>query len=174
MDSEPSDTGMTPRADVLPGGQFSGRLAFQALVRDALRHAAQEGWPEIIFSDASYLDWPLRERSVMDSLQAWASSGRSLTVLAVRYDELVRHHARFVTWRKTWSHIVDCRVCQAPAAADFPSAIWTPTWFMYQVDPLRHVGASGCDPARRVNLREELAQKIRASTPGFPASVLGL
>ncbi len=53
----------------MPSGRFEGREAFQKLVRDALACAAQEGWRELIVSDANFHDWPLGERAVVESLQ---------------------------------------------------------------------------------------------------------
>ncbi len=155
-------------------GRFSGREAFEQLVRDALACAAREGWQEIILSDASFLDWPLRERSVIESLQAWSASGRHMILVATRFDEIIRHHARFVSWRQTWGHIVDCRVCREASPTDFPSAIWSRAWFMQRLDPERSAGVCGADPARSIELREVLNEKIRNSSAGFPASTLGL
>lgn len=158
----------------LASGRFSGREAFEQLVRNALIHAAREGWPEIILSDASFQDWPLRERAVVESLHAWSKAGRHMILLATRYDEVTRNHARFVAWRKTWGHIIDCRVCRAVAPADFPSAIWSRAWSMQRLDPLHSSGVCGQDQERRVQLREMLDEKIRNSAPGFPSSTLGL
>ena len=124
----------------LPSGRFSGRESFETLVRDALACAAREGWPQIILSDATFLDWPLRERAVEESLHAWAKAGRQMTILASRYDEVIRHHARFVSWRTTWGHLINSRVCRFRAPADFPSAIWSPGWALHRIDPVRSMG----------------------------------
>lgn len=161
-------------ADPLANGRFSGREAFAQLVRDALGRAAQEGWRELILSDASFADWPLRERSVIESLQAWSTSGRRLVMLATRYDEVLRLHPRFVAWRKTWDHIVEGRVSRVAVPADFPSAIWSAGWFMQRLDPQRCIGICGYDHERGVQLKEFLDEVIRNSAPGFPASTLGL
>lgn len=158
----------------LASGRFSGRDAFEQLVRDALNQAAREGWQELILSDATFEDWPLRERAVIQALHAWAKSGRRMIMLAGAYDAVLRNQARFVSWRKTWGHIIDCRVCHAVPAADFPSAIWSRTWFMHRHDPSRSIGICGHDPERSVQLRELLDEKIRVSVPGFAASTLGL
>ncbi len=56
----------------LPEGAFSGPVEFSQLVRDALALAAAQGWRSLVISDASFEDWPLRERVVVDALQAWA------------------------------------------------------------------------------------------------------
>jgi len=158
----------------LPGGRFEGRSAFQQLVRDALACAAREGWREIILSDPDFADWPLGERAVAESLQAWSASGRQITLLGRRYDEIVRRHARFVTWRRTWSHIVEARSCASADPLDLPSAIWSPGWVMQRLDPQRCTGVSGSEPERRLILRETLQEWLKKSAPAFPATTLGL
>jgi hypothetical protein len=174
MDSEKPDSLVSKLPATLASGRFSGREAFEQLVRDAFVQAAREGWQEIILSDATFQDWPLRERSVADSLHAWAASGRRMIMLATRYDEVIRSHARFVSWRKTWGHLIDCRICRVASPADFPSMIWSRTWSMHRLDPLRSTGVCGDDRERGVQLREILNEKIRESSPGFPVSTLGL
>ena len=162
-------------ADAFPAvGRFAGREEFRQRVRDALACAARDGWPQIILSDATFEDWPLGESAVAQSLQAWAKSGRQLTMLAFRYDEVTRHHARFVNWRIQWSHIIECRRCTAVDAAGFPSAIWSPAWVMRRLDPEHSTGVSGSEPDRRVLLREDLEACLRQSSSGFPATTLGL
>lgn len=158
----------------LPEGSFSGLAAFAQLVRDALACAAREGWSHMVWSDADFLDWPLRERAVVDSLNAWAGSGRRLLILAHRFDEVQRHHARFVQWRNTWDHVVDCRVCKQRDVSEFPSALWSPQWVMRRLDLERSTGVSGTEPQRRVLLKEELDECKRQSSPGFPSTILGL
>jgi hypothetical protein len=154
--------------------RFSGRSEFQQLVRGALERAAREDWREIIFCDANFEDWPLGERAVADSLQAWSKSGRRFILLAKRYDEVSRRHARFVAWRRTWSHIVECWACADADATDFPSAIWSPAWALVRLERDHSTGISTEDPTRRLQLREQLREWQLKSTPGFPASTLGL
>ncbi len=158
----------------LPNGRFAGREAFQQLVRDALVCAARDGWQEIILSDATFEAWPLRERAVVDALQNWSKTGRRLTLLATRFDGIERNQPRFAAWRKTWSHIIECRQCRTADPLDFPSAIWSRNWVMQRLDLARSTGVSGNEPDRRVSLREMLDEKLRASSAGFPASTLGL
>ena len=158
----------------LPAGRFSGRGEFAQIVRDALAGAAREGWREIIISDASFEDWPLGERAVVESLQAWSRAGRRLVVLAQRYDEVYRRHARFVTWRRTWTHLVEAHRCAAASTVDLPSAIWSPAWALRRLDLERSTGTCGCEAGRRLQIWEALDEWLRKSTPGFPASTLGL
>ncbi|AEG93672.1 hypothetical protein [Ramlibacter tataouinensis] len=158
----------------LPQGRFEGRIAFQQQVRDALAAAAREGWREIILSDPSFEDWPLGERAVAESLQAWSASGRRCTLLARRWEPAIRLHARFVTWRRTWSHIIEARACPSADVLELPSAIWSPAWALQRLDPERCVGHSGAEAERRLALREALREWLQKSTPAFPASTLGL
>ena len=159
----------------LPQGRFGGRSDFQQLVRDALSTAAQEGWSEIILSDANFADWPLGERAVEESLQAWARKGRRMTLLACDYGDMVRRHARFVRWRRTWDHLLTCRACSAGRAPDLPSALWSPNWALQRLEPERCVGVTGNEPGRVLLLHQTLMEWLNVkSSPAFAATVLGL
>ena len=158
----------------LPQGRFSGPTEFAALIRLAFVAAAAQGWREIILSDASFEDWPLGERSVAQSLNDWSRSGRKLTMLAKNYDGLIRRHARFVGWRRTWAHLIDCRSDASVSVHDFPSAFWSPSWVFQRLDLNHCTGISGVEAARRVALKERLDECLRRSTPAFPATTLGI
>ena len=158
----------------LPTGRFSGRLEFAALVRQALATAAAQGWREIIWCDPDFADWPLGERGVVHTLNDWSTSGRKLTLLAASYDVVPARHARFVTWRRTWSHLVECRKSSSASAASLPSALWSPMWMFERLDIAHSIGVASSDAARRIALRERLAERLLNSSAGFGVSVLGL
>lgn len=173
MSEDASQPGLS--AQTLPSGRFQGREDFFQRVRDALSCAASEGWPELIISDANFHDWPLGERAVVQSLQAWSKQGRRFTMLAGQYDEVVRRHPRFVQWRRTWSHIIECRRAPSADPLELPSALWSPAWVLHRLDPERCAGVTGAEPDRRFVLRETLNEwLLRKSSPGFPATTLGL
>jgi len=158
----------------LPSLRFEGREQFQQLVRDALACAAHEGWHEIILSDATFVDWPLGERAVAEALQAWSRTGRKMTLLAKRYDDVMRMHPRFVMWRRTWSHIIDARSCSSADPLDLPSAIWSAGWVLERRDLDRSNGFCGDEPERRVLMRQTLQEWLQKSSPSFPSSTTGL
>jgi hypothetical protein len=166
----PDSLGLLPLLE----GRFSGATEFNALVRHALAAAADQGWRELLLCDADFGDWPLGERAVIQSLNEWAASGRKFTMLATNYDVLYRRHARFVTWRKTWSHLVDCRRSALAQKGILPSVFWSPRWAFQRLDPMLSVGFAGCDPSRRTLLKERLDEQLLQSTAGFPATTLGL
>ena len=166
------DEGAVP---ILIEGRFDGREAFADLIRNALSAAAHQGWSEIVFSDPDFADWPLGERASIEALQAWSASGRRLLLLARRFDLVERGHARFVTWRRTWDHIVECRAAgRTGAAEEVPSALWTPTWCLHRIDPERSRGVCSSEPRARRDLRESFDESWRQGRPAFPASTLGL
>ncbi|RZJ14296.1 MAG: hypothetical protein EON50_06550 [Acidovorax sp.] len=173
-----TDSPSTPSSTLppsLPSGRFSSREDFLQMVRDAFATAVRDGWQEIVISDANFHDWPLGERAVTDALQEWAHGSRRFTMLAGSYDDVIRRHARFVRWRGTWDHIITCRRSPSADPLDIPSVLWSPQWVMHRLDPERCVGVSGHEPERRVLLRETLNEWMRSkSSPGFPASTLGL
>lgn len=178
--SEPSPT-QTPSSRFsstgLPAclqGRFQGPTEFAEVIRQAFAAAAVQGWREIIMSDASFESWPLGERSVAQSFDNWAKTGRTLTVLARNYNEVIRRHARFVTWRRKWAHIVVCRASTAIIEDNFPSAIWSAGWACQRLDLARSTGSAGFDPVRRIAIKERLDECLRRSAPAFPATTLGL
>ena len=158
----------------LPQGRFSGPAEFAELLRLAFATAAAQGWREIILSDSTFEDWPLGERVVAQALNDWSKSGRKLTMLAKNYDGVLRRHARFTSWRRTWAHIVDCRGNSAISADDFPSALWSPVWVFQRLDLKHCAGVAGPEAARRLALRERLDDCLRRSSPAFPATTLGI
>lgn len=158
----------------LPEGRLQGRNAFIDLVRQAVGTAASQGWARMVWCDADFADWPLGERSLIDALQAWSASGRSLHLLAQEFSTLRQMHPRFVQWRVTWSHLVEARALGKSSGGELTSAIWTPVWTMERLDLKHNVVVATLDPARRVALRERLDAGWHKAAPSFPASTLGL
>jgi hypothetical protein len=172
LPAQPVATART--ASALLEGAFDGRAVFQQLIRDALATAAREGWREIILADASFEDWPLGERSVVESLNAWSQSGRHLTILAKRFDTLIARHHRFVTWRGRWSHIISARAVPSADEQEFPSALSSPLWALRRLDLTHSKGVASHQARRRVALREEINEWLGKSSPAFASTTLGL
>ena len=155
-------------------GRFDGRTEFSELVRRALATAAAQGWREIILCDPDFEDWPLGERAVAQALNDWSRRGGRLTMLAGNYDTVLKQHARFVTWRQTWSHAVECRKSARLSAGSLPSALWSPGWMFERLNLAHSTGVAGSEAGRRVFLKERLSERLLGSSPAFPATVLGL
>lgn len=158
----------------LPEGRLQGRQLFADLIVQALAVAADQGWKRLLLADPDFADWPLGERAVVDSLQAWSARGRSLHMLGGDFSSVRSRHPRFVQWRVTWSHLFEARACGSAALASLPSALWSPAWTLERLDAARGVLVVSADPARRVALGERLDQLWAQGTPSFPAVTLGL
>lgn len=157
-----------------PSRRIEGRHAFDRVLRQAFELAAQQGCTAWWWADADFTDWPLGERATLAALDAWPRSGRRLYLLARHFNRVQAHQPRFVTWRRTWDHLIEARACPAVAADDIPSGIWTPQWALKRLDPVRSVAVCGTDVALRAGLRLQMDETWARATPAFPASVLGL
>lgn len=155
-------------------GPFEGPAQFTQMIRDAIACAARRGWSDMVWSDANFADWPLCERSVVESLQAWSQKGRRLVLLAHSFELMPAKHPRFVTWRRQWGHIIECYVSKSWDATDFPSALWTPEWHLQRVDVPHFRGVASVDARHGLHLKEALNEVRRQGTSGFPATILGL
>lgn len=154
---------------------IDGRGDFQQAVRDALAQAAAAGSREILCCDLDYADWPLGERVVIDSLTAWAQSHRKLTLIAQHFDTVLRQHARFVAWRRHWSHVVQCRTLAEQDALDPPVLLLAPGVVSLRLaDPLRHRGVLSAHAADEIRWGKLIDAILQRSTPGFAATTLGL
>ena len=159
----------------LPQGRIEGRIALAQSQRQAIARAAQARWPTVVISDANFERWPLGEREVVDALQTWArSGGQRMVIIAREYETLQRLHPRFVSWRRTWAHLIDARLCSRADPLELPSALWTPHWFVVQLDRVRATAVAGSDAERIAALRLRLDEWWLRSTPGFAADTLGL
>jgi hypothetical protein len=158
----------------LASGHFSGPSEFAQRIRDTLDQAAQRQWNLMVWSDVDFQDWPLCERQVLAALQAWAKKGRTLRLLARRFDYFPQLHPRFVAWRCQWDHIIECRVCAPVAGLELPSVLWTPDYAVLRLDTQRSTGWSGSERPRLAQILCALDECARHGSPGFAATTLGL
>jgi hypothetical protein len=158
----------------LPEGRVQGRHAFADLVRQALACAVREGWSHLVLSDPDFADWPLGERSVVESLNGWSGRGRRIQFLARDFGRLRELHPRLVQWRTTWSHIVEAHACRQLSGGELPSALWSPQWTMERLDIDHCVMVASRSATRRSALQERLLACWQQGAPSFPATTLGL
>lgn len=156
--------------------RIDGRVAFQHAVREALAECARRGDPELVLCDADFSQWPLGERDVMAAFDAWAQSRRRLTVLASSYDDVVRRHPRWVAWRRTWAHIVECRALSPGEAGPCPTLLLVPTGplTLRLHDTERYRGTWSTEPRDATEARELLDALHPHTVESFGATTLGL
>ena len=154
---------------------ITSRHEFHQALRAAFADAAASGCREIWLCDIDFADWPLNEPAVIEHLGQWARAYRKLTLLAQHFDEVPRRHARWVAWRRTWSHIVECRANVELEAGKMPTLLLAPGLVTVRLfDPLRHRGSASRSPADAVHARESIDAVLQRSDEAFPVTSLGL
>jgi hypothetical protein len=161
--------------DPLPEGRFSGRQEFQALVRQAVLQAQARDWPEMVWCDPDFDDWPLADEALVETLRLWVQDGHGrMRMLASDFRPVQARCARFVRWRRDHDHRFDARSSGRNRAAETPSVLWTPEWVLIRLDPVHQQMVASTDKVRRAQLRQQIDSLWQQSTAGFPATTLGL
>jgi hypothetical protein len=154
---------------------IGSRAEFIDAVRGAFSLAAQEGAREILIVDPNFAEWPLNERSVIDSLSRWVDSRRALVVLAHSFDELARRQLRFVEWRRQWAHVVQCRNDPELEAEEIPTLLLIPGQTCIRVlDRVRCRGTVSNRPVDLTECRETIDALLQRTVEAFPVTTLGL
>lgn len=161
--------------DTLPP-KIDSRAAFAAAIRWGFGAAAARGARRIVCVDRDFADWPLDEPALLDTLTAWLRlPKRRLVLLADRYDEMPRRHARFVRWRADWAHAIDAFSPPAEDRADLPTLLVDDGPVSVQLlDAVHWRGRCELDPRHAQLWRESLDAVLQRSEPAFPVSHLGL
>ncbi len=158
--------------DIVPIGS---RAEFLDAVRSALAQAEEHGGREIVLVDPNFADWPLNERTVIDSLSRWIDSSRLLVVVAHSFDELARRQLRFVEWRRLWAHVVQCRNDPELEAEQIPTLLLVPGHTCIRLlDRIRFRGTRSNRPVDLTEARETVDALLQRSVEAFPATTLGL
>ena len=154
---------------------IGSRAEFLDAVRNAFTLAAQGDAREIVLVDANFADWPLDERTVIDSLSRWIDSSRLLVVIAHSFDELARRQLRFVEWRRQWAHVVQCRNDPDLEAEQIPTLLLVPGHRCVGVlDRIRYRGTVSNRPVDLTESREAVDALLQRSVEAFPVTTLGL
>jgi len=154
---------------------LSSRGEFQDALRAAFEQAATQGCREIWLSDTDFSCWPIGDIKVVEHLTAWAMSHRKLTVLAQHYDDVVKHHPRWATFRRQWSHVVTCRSFEEAEPGVIPSMFLAPGIVTVRLFDAENFRASvSSDLADALRAKDTLDAVLQRSAEAFPATTLGL
>ena len=155
--------------------QIASRADFLNAVRDAFGRAEQAQAREIVMVDPTFVDWPLNEPAVIESLGRWIDSQRSLTVFAHSFEEMARQQLRFVAWRRQWAHVVHCRSDPDVEAEQVPALLLVPgVTSIRLLDRLRFRGTLSDRAVDLNECRETIDALLQRSVEAFPVTTLGL
>ena len=153
---------------------IDGRSEFIAAVRLALSRAASGRTRELCFVDPDFEAWPLDDPELLGALSAWARlPKRQLLMIATRFDDLPRRCPRFVAWRRTWAHVVECRATEVEAS-QVPTLLLAGADSLHLADRMRWRGHWLADDSEVGERREVVDVLMQRSEVDVPAYTLGL
>ena len=156
-------------------GVIDSRSGFHQALREAFSDIAAHPRLQVWMCDAHFADWPLNEPEVIDALVRWAQPHRKLVVLAQSFDDVVRRHPRWVTWRRQFAHAVECRLVEPMEQGRMPTLFTAQGGETVKlVDPQLYRGSWSREPADgrlAVELIDAVSQR---SSEAFAATTLGL
>lgn len=163
-----------PPTDAPGRALIDGRSAFTTAVQTALAQAVHERAREMCFVDADFDAWPLDDGAVLRALADWARQPkRHLLVIAGRFDDLPRRFPKFTAWRRTWSHVLECRATDVEAS-QIPTLLLAGPHSLQLADRLHWRGHWLGDDSEIRAWREVVDALVQRSEVDFPANTLGL
>ncbi|RQP23895.1 hypothetical protein [Piscinibacter terrae] len=151
------------------------RLEFHDALRAAFKEFSHKGCREVFLCDEDFADWPLSDAPVLEALTSWVLPHRKLFMVARHFDEMPRKHARFVEWRRTYAHVMECKALEDDENAELPCMLLAPPVVCVRLfDPLRYRGGLTHENGDMIRNRELFDAVSQRSVESFPASVLGL
>jgi len=154
---------------------ITSRIEFQDALRESFAGAAREGCRTLWLVDEDFADWPLSERSVIEDLTQWALPHRKLVLIARQFDDIVRRHARWIEWRRQWTHVVECLAFEDAEQGAIPTLLLAEDLVAMRLfDAIHHRGAVSREPSDCIRYRELVDAVSQRAVPSFPSTVLGL
>ena len=151
------------------------RAELDDALHEAFAEVAAVGSRELWLCDDDFAAWPLNERAVVAQLTQWAMAHRRLTLIARSFDEFPRRHARWVEWRRTWSHVVSCRALDDVQPGELPTLLVAPGLVMVRLaDALQCRGVISRRASDLAIARETADAFFQRSQESFPPTLLGL
>jgi hypothetical protein len=154
---------------------IDSRASWHAALRDALRASADAGVMQLWCCDTDFADWPMGEPAWIETLTQWAGAHRRLTLLAADYSLVPARYPRWVAWRRSWTHVVQClEVCEEDVAR-VPSLLFAPELLAVRLhDPVQHRGRVYRLPIELLHSRELIDALSQRASEAFPVTTLGL
>jgi hypothetical protein len=166
--------GRQTSSDDLPDEAFETRadahLALSGVVAD---QGASMSW----FS-ADFRYWPLHDPQFVRALEIWvlrdARRQSALRILAVDWRDMRTRFPRFATFRRDFSHAVECRQIRAALVQDLPEMAWTQSQAVFARTSTWGSGQRISAQKRLAALHDRFEGVWQQAIPAFPANTLGL
>jgi hypothetical protein len=151
------------------------RSDFIALARDVLSPLDKTSGRDITLVDVDFSVWPLDDATVVESLTRWIQlPGRCLRLVGGRFDLLERGQPRFASWRKPFSHAVQCMTPVDLEPSDVPAVLLLDAGYLELLDRERWQARWTLDRRAWVLQRERIDGLMQRCESAWPVTVLGL
>ena len=163
-------------SDLDLSGRFDGWLSFQDHLAAGMAIAATEP-TDLYFCDLDFVHWPLGATSTLDAFHRWVMAGSAARchLLAVNFDEMPRHHPRWLAWRQSWAHRVKCWLIPEDAAQGMlPTFVLKDKLAIRIMDQRSGAGIWSRDPVTIRAWLSEIDVISQRSHEAMPATTLGL
>jgi hypothetical protein len=156
--------------------QITTRSEFAMALRHVLQQAAANGTRDLWLVDPDFDSWPLDDTGLLDDLTRWARLPRRHAVmLAHSFDRLPLRQPRFTEWRRTWSHVLECRSLEEIDASEVPTLLLAGEGLGVQLLDRRYCrGRWFQDDTTWRTWREVIDALSQRSDSSFGATTLGL
>jgi hypothetical protein len=151
-------------------------LSYQAALRWGFETATLNGARRLIFCDPDFALWPLNDASWLQAIGTWLRlPQRRLDILARDFDEVPRRCARFMTWRRDWTHAIHYWQAPQELATDLPRVLVSDGPVSVQLLDADHWrGRAQLDARAAHLLRERIDVVLQRSESSFAVNTLGL
>ena len=154
---------------------LDSRADFAAAARWVVAHAAASGMREMQWVDPDFQEWPLDDRDLLSRATLWVRAPqRKLLLVAHDYGQVPRRHPRFVEWRRTWSHRLQCRGVSEIDPSQVPTLLLAGEVGLQVLDRTRWRGRWLTDANDLKAWREVIEALLQRSEDAFGANTLGL
>jgi hypothetical protein len=153
----------------------ASRGEFMTLARELLSNLDGASGRDITLVDPDFSPWPLDDAAVVDGLTRWIQlPGRRLHLVGARFDLVERQQPRFASWRKPFSHAVECVTSSDLDAADLPALLLFEAGYLELLDRERWQARWTAERRAWVVQRERVDALMQRCEPAWPVTVLGL
>lgn len=157
---------------------IDSRSGFEAAVLWGFSRAVREGARSrrIVCVDRDFANWPLDAPELHALLTPWLKgTQRQLVLLAADFDEMPRRHARFVAWRRHFTHAVHPFAAPDDLAGELPTLLLDDGGTLVRlIDSVHWRGRASADARTALPWREQIDAVLQRSEAAFPAQSLGL
>jgi hypothetical protein len=155
---------------------IDSQASFVAALRWGFEAAIERGARQLLCVDARFEYWPLDDAELLAALTAWLRlPQRRLILLAASFDEVPRRQPRFNSWRRDWSHAMQCWQASEEMAADLPTVLLDDGAVSVRLIDAEHWRGRAELDARSARLwRDRVDVVLQRSAPAFPVNALGL